>query len=253
MSTPSPESSGLTGRWQAPATLQTRAVLAATWSLFQVSWPSCLPLALVAVCATGAPGAESIRSGEGRGLDHSAEWWGVYFASALLTLACYGAVMLRQQALATGAVLRTFDALRRSALLLPVSVGCAIVTLAAVVLGLVLLVLPGLAAIVWLCFAWTAVLSEGLGPLQAARRSIALVRGRFLQLAAILGAALAAVLVFLLLAGIFFGVAMSIAGQDASGVALAVSRVLFLALLSLPVMYLSATVVSAYQAIIRQP
>lgn len=228
-------------------------MLVATWALFQVSWPSCLPLALLAVCATGAPGAESIKTGEGRGLDHSAEWWGLYFASTLLTLACYGAVLLRQLALATATPLRVFDALRRSALLLPATVVCAVLTTAAVVLGLALLVLPGFAVIVWFCFAWTAVLWEGLGPLQSLRRSVALVRGRFLKLAAIIAAALAAVLVFVLLAGIFFGVLMAVAGPSASGVLLAVSRVLFLALLALPVMYLSAMIVSAYQAVTRQP
>ena len=228
-------------------------MLVASWSLFQVSWRSCLPLALLAICATSAPGAESIRSGEGRGLDHGAEWWGVYIASAVLTLACYGAVLLQQHTLATGAALRPFDALRRSFLLLPVTAVCAILTTVAVVVGLALLVLPGLAAIVGLCFTWTAVLWEGLGPLQAARRSIALVRGRFVALAAVFATALAGVLIFLLLAGIFSGVAVSLAEQDASGIALAVARVLSLALLALPIIYLSATVVSAYQAVIRQP
>lgn len=227
--------------WTPPATLHAREVLRATGTLFQLSWPSCLPLALLGVAASGAPGAESIARGELRGLAHSGEWWGLYVASMCLTLVCYGAVMLRQLALASGSRIAALDALRQSLLALPGA------TLTAI---LYLLAAPFILPAVWLSLAWTLVLAEGRAPLAACRRSFELVRGRFLLLAGAYLATLAAVLVFVMLLGIFFGVVMSLAGPRGAQLGVTVSRVLFAALLSLPVVYVSAMLVSCYRALL---
>ena len=229
-------------KWLPPATLEVREVLRATGTLFQLSWVSCLPLALLGVVASGAPGSESIASGEGRGLIHGGQWWGLYVASILLTLVCYGAVMLRQQSLVEGTPLRVFEALRRSALALPAAATAAV---------LYLVCAPLLLPIVWLSLAWTVALWEGCGPLQACRRSIGLVRGHSFKLAGSYLATVAAVLVFVMLVGIFFGVVMSVAGQQGARTGVAASRVLFSALLSLPVVYVSAMLVSVYRGLRR--
>jgi hypothetical protein len=193
--------------------------------------------------ASGAPGAEAISSGEGHGLDHSRQWWALYVASMLLTLACYGAVLLRQQALVDGQPMRAFDALRRSVLSLPTAAATAVIYVVAAPL-----VLP----LVWLSLAWTVALWEGLDPIAACRRSIALVRGRALTLASTQLMTIAAVLVFVMLVGVFFGVVMSLAGQQGARPGIAISRVLFAGLLSLPVVYVSATLVSAHRAACQQ-
>jgi hypothetical protein len=203
---------------------------------------SCLPLALIGVLASGAPGSESITSGEGRGLSHSAQWWALYGASIFIMLLCYGAVTLRQQSLLEGSPLRAFDAVRRSLITLPSAVVTAVIWL---------LCVPLVVPMLWLSLAWTLAVCEGLGPLQACRRSIALVRGRALDLSGSYLATLAAVLVFVMLVGIFFGVVMSLAGQEGARTGVAISRVLFAALLSLPVIYVSAMLVSVQQAAAR--
>ena len=229
-------------KWRPPSTLKAREVLRAAAALFQLSWVSCLPLALIGVLASGAPGSESITSGEGRGLSHSAQWWALYGASIFIMLLCYGAVTLRQQSLLEGSPLRAFDAVRRSLITLPSAVVTAVIWL---------LCVPLVVPMLWLSLAWTVAVCEGLGPLQACRRSIALVRGRALDLSGSYLATLAAVLVFVMLVGIFFGVVMSLAGQEGARTGVAISRVLFAALLSLPVIYVSAMLVSVQQAAAR--
>jgi hypothetical protein len=229
--------------------LAAREVLAAAWPLFQVSRPGCLPLALIGVAASGTPGAEAIASGEGRGLLHSGQWWGLYAASTVLMLICYAGILRQQLAFASGGRLGALDSMRRSVAGLPGTFAVLLMVLLMVLVGTVLLVVPGCAALVWLFFAWTAQIDEHLGPLAALRRSIALVRGRFLAVAGIAGAALAAVLVFVLLSGILLAVVMSLAGPGAQTghTGLSVSRWLMAALLSLPVVYVGAVSVAAWR------
>lgn len=225
-------------------------MLAAAWPLFQVSLPVCLPLAIVGVAASGTPGAEALASGEGRGFLHSGQWWGLYAASTLLMLICYGAILRRQLAHAAGRRLPVLDCLRQSAASLPATLGVVALSLAAVLLGFIALVLPGIAALVFFFFAWPAQVDADLGPLAALRRSTELVRGRFLQVAGVLGATMAAVLVFVLLTGILMAVVMNLAGQGAqtSHGGLSFSRWLMAGVLALPVVYVGAVSVAAYRA-----
>ena len=221
-----------------------REVLRATWALFQLSWPTCLPLALVGVTASGVPGSEAAAAGAARGLSQDPQWWALYVVSMVLTLACYGAVVLRQRSIADGEPITILDALRRSVIGLPATASTAVLCSLAVAVGGVLLVLPGLAAIVWLSLAWIIAL-EGATPVQALRASIAAVRGRFWPLAKLLAVLLSAVLVFVVLAGIFVGVLMAVAGKQGptSIVGQTLSRLLFGTVIALPVAWLGAALV----------
>jgi len=221
-----------------------REVLRATWALFQLSWPTCLPLALVGVTASGVPGSEAAASGAARGLSHDPQWWGLYVASMVLTLACYGAVVLRQRSIAEGEPLSILDALRRSVIGLPTTATTAVLCSLAVAVGGVLLVLPGLAALVLLSLAWIIAL-EGQMPIDAMRASVAAVRGRFWAVAKLLAVLLSAVLVFVVLAGIFVGVLMAVAGKQGPTTVFGqtLSRLLFGTVIALPVVYLGAALV----------
>lgn len=231
-------------------TLAARDVLAAAWPLFQVSLPGCLPLAVLGVAASATPGAEAVSNGEPRGFLHSGEWWGLYTASTVLVLICYAGILRQQLARSVGKRLGVFESLRASLKGLLPTLGVMLATLAAVLGGLLLLVLPGVVALVLLFFSWVAQIDEHLGPVDALRRSLALVRGRFLAVAGIIGTVVAAVLVFVLLTGIFMAVVMNLAGQGAqtSHGGLALSRWLMAAVLSLPVVYVGAVTVSAWRA-----
>jgi hypothetical protein len=237
------------------ASLAPRDVLRSTWALFQSSWPSGLPLALAGVAAAAVPGAEAVARGEPRGLTHDAQWWALCAASIALTLICYGALTLRQASIADRSPLPVFEALRRAAFRLPASASVAVLVILAIGGGLVLLVLPGLVVGVLLSQAWLVVLTENADPVAAIRRSIALVRGRLGALAAVYGTLLAAVLVFVMLAGIFVNVLMSVAGQagPTSSIGQLLSRLCLGLVNALPVAYASAAQVVIQRTLRASP
>lgn len=232
------------------ARLAPREVLAAAWPLFQVSLLRCLPLAVLGVAASATPVAEAGASSEGHGFLHDAQWWGLYAASSVLTLICYAGILRQQLALSRGQAPRVLDSLRDSVAGLPATIGVVLLVLLAVAAGMALLVLPGIVALVLFFLAWTAQLDERLDPLAALLRSCRLVRGRFFAVAGVIGAAVAAVLVFVLLTGILLAVVMNLAGPGAqSGHAgLSFSRWLMAGLLAVPVVYVSAVNVAAWRA-----
>jgi hypothetical protein len=230
--------------------IRPREALAAAWPLFQVSWPGCLPLALIGVAASGSPQAARL-SGP--------SWWGLYVASALLMLICYGGVLLRQLALADGRTLRPFDALRLATLRLPQSAATAALVGAPLALAVALvpwspaaaagLALAGLALALWLSLAWPVALAEGVGPVAAMRGAAGLVRGQVLRMAGLVGTAFAAVLVFVMLTGILLGIVMSLAGMQGpvGALQLGLSRLLIAGLIAVPVVWLGAVWVTAYR------
>ncbi|MEO8308614.1 MAG: hypothetical protein ABI616_11320 [Pseudomonadota bacterium] len=229
--------------------LTAREVLRAAWPLFQVSLPGCLPLAVLGVAASGVPGAEAVAHGDTHGLVHGADWWGLYLASNVLMLICYSGVLRKQLALARGEGIGALKALQEGLIELPQSIGVLILTMIGILVGGVLLIVPGLLALVYTNFAWIAQIDEKLGPTAAIRRSVELVRGRVLAVAGIIGALAAGVLVFVLLTGILMAIVMNLAGRDAqeSHVGLSFSRWLLAGILSLPVVYIGAVTITAWR------
>jgi hypothetical protein len=232
------------------ARLAAREVLAAAWPLFQVSLPACLPLALLGVVASGVPGAVAVASGETRGFLHSGLWWALYALSTALMLVCYGAILRLQLARSVGTRLAPLVALAQGAAGLLPALAVVLLVLVGLAAGLALLVVPGLAVLVWCFFAWPAQVEERLGPLAALRRSVALSRGRFMAVAGVVGALVAAVLVFVLLTGILLAVVLNLAGigTPTGHAGLSISRWLMAALLSLPVVYVGAVSVAGWRA-----
>ena len=232
--------------------LTAREVLRAAWPLFQVSLPACLPLAILGVAASGVPGAEAAAGGDAHGFAHNRDYWGLYAASVVLMLTCYSGVIRKQLAWARGERVGVIDALRQGLIGLPQTLGVLLLTLIAILVGGCLLVIPGLLALVYTSFAWIAQIDERLGPIAAIRRSIDLVRGRLLEVAAIIGVLAAAVVVFALLTGILLGIVMMLAGPgaDTDPTWLSFSRWLMAGLLSLPVVYIGAVTVMAWRVAI---
>jgi hypothetical protein len=234
----------------APAALATRSVLAAAWSLFQQSLPGCLPLAIIGTAASDVPRVEAHR----RGLDlwhllATAEGIGIFLASTALMLICYAGILRQQLARSAGRHCGAMQSLRDSLTGLLPTVGLYLLLVVTVVPGLLLL-LPGLGLLVLFFFAWAAHIEEGLMPLAAIRRSVALVRGRFMAVAGIVAMLLAAVLVFTLLVGILLAVVMYLAGQgdQPAHAGMSFSRWLMACILGIPVVYVGAVSVAAYRA-----
>ena len=112
-----------------------------------------------------------------------------------------------------------------------------------------LLLLAAVAGVMLMFFGWPAIVAQGLSPWAAARRSILLVRSRYLQVLAVVGLLLASVLVFALLASIFIGSVIMLAGPAAQSSPnwLAASRWLMAGVLALPIVYAGAVSIAAWR------
>jgi hypothetical protein len=211
-----------------------REILRASWPLFQVCLPVCLPLAVLGVAASGVPGAETVARGEPRGLVHSGEWWGLAIASNVLMLICYAAILRQQLARVQGVHERVVDSLRQSVLQLP----AALMVLLAVVASLGTLFL-----------AWPALVA-GANIATSINWAGQRLRVQPVAVLGVWGATIAAILVFVLLSGILLGVVLSLAGISAASTqaGLTLSRLLMAVLIAAPLLYGSAVAVIAWQA-----
>jgi hypothetical protein len=206
---------------------------------------------VVGTAASDVPRAEAHQ--QGLDLWHllaTAPGLGLFVASTVLMLLCYAGILRQQLGLSKRERIGVMQSLRDSfAGLLP-TLGLYLLLLITVVPGLLLL-LPGLGLLVLFFFAWVALIDERLDPLTAIRRSVALVRGRFLAVAGLLAAVLAVVIVFTLLVGILLAVVMYLAGQgdQPAHAGLSLSRWLMACIVAVPVVYVGAVSVAAYRAV----
>jgi hypothetical protein len=231
-----------------------RDVLEHAWPLFQVSLPTCLPLAVIAVALSGMPVAGA--------LPHSREWWGVVAARTVLVLICYGAILHQQLRMAVGERPRLRQSLQDAVRDVP--------SVLVLVAAWTLPFLPAVASTAWRGFdavamlltamasallvfvlpAWPAMIARKALPWTALAGSVRLVRGRWLQFAGLMLVLLAGLAIFMMLTGIMIGMVMNLAGQgiDPEPAALAASRWLIGVALAVPVMYACAVAVAAWRA-----
>jgi hypothetical protein len=200
------------------------------WQLFKVSFVACLPFALVAICAGGLPQAYARSTGHSLNLG----WWLVYAVSALLALLCYGAVILRQHALLTGAAMTAGACLVRSLRQLPTALLVVLVAMPALLLG---------PLAICLLLAWPSLLVEDTGPVAALENNLRRLRGRFWQVLGTVTVGAAGLLVYVILARIFAAVIMLIARPDSASAA-ALGAIVVSLLLLPPVLYFCAMLVA---------
>jgi hypothetical protein len=185
-----------------------------------------------------------------------------------LVLICYDSVLRIQWACAQRQASGLLHAMRQAVASLPGTLLLVLLALTPVLPGMLwvgargfgllgaLLLLMGLTGVLFVFFGWSAMLAERRSPWDALRRSIGLVRVRFAQVAAVAGLLLAMVVVFAMLAGIFIGEIMMLAGPQAqtSHVWLSLSRWLMAGVLAIPIIYGSAVAVSAFRlATVSEP
>lgn len=234
-------------------------MLSDAWRLFQVSWLGCLPLALLASAASTAPSREGVRLGERPGFEHSAEWWGVCAASAALTVLCLSAVLLRQAWLADGDRRNPWPALQAAGRALPRTLGLLLLLTSPLALTVTVLasnpvaVVVGLCAsialLVWMSFAWPALLVEGLSPAAALRRGAGLVRGRLRPVLIAIAMIYAVIVVYVLLAAILINLAVSVSGmpRPTGDVQRGISGLLLLAVGAVLSVWVAAAWIAAYR------
>jgi hypothetical protein len=173
-------------------------VLDAGITLFKVSLVRCLPLSLAAVVMGQLPTVYTLASGRQPSLsaDMSAAEWALVLVAGLANLLLWGAILLRQDAIARGRASSLAGDLGRVLSRLWPSIAIALASLLLIALGMVLLVVPGLYLAVALLFAYPAMLLDDQSVPGAIRTSLRLVRGNWWRTSTILTVALFAVVVF---------------------------------------------------------
>lgn len=173
-------------------------VLDAGISLFKASLLRCLPLSLAAVVLGQLPTMYARVQGRAFSIfDPDPVEALLLLVAGLGNLVVWGAILLRQNAIARGRVSRLAEDLGHPvARLLPV-LGMLLASLALIAVGTALLIVPGVyVAVGLLLFAYPAMLLDGESALGSIRVSLRLVRGNWWRTVTIGTVALFAMIVF---------------------------------------------------------
>jgi Uncharacterised protein family (UPF0259) len=155
--------------------------------------------------------------------------------------ALWGALMLHQRAIAQGQRGSMRAELARVLHMLPQLMGLVIVVTVVVVLGLVLLVVPGFYLLVALSLATPLLVFEGRGPINALNLSRHLMRGHWWRTAGIYTITLVVTIVFYFLGAILVVVAVQLIHGADVALTTAAARVLIIALGAFSFPYTTAT------------
>lgn len=224
-------------------------------------------MGILAAAASAVPNAEAAARRASGAPDHDGQFWMLITTVTALVLICYGAMLRIQLHQARGERQDAMVALRSAFASLPATFLFLVMAFAPLVppalwlsmrgfgfIGVVLL-LAAVAGMLLMFFGWPALAAQKISPWAAARQSILLARERYMQVAALAGLLLASVLVFALLASIFIGSVIALAGPQAqtSPVWLGVSRWLMAGVLALPIVYAGAVTITAWRCVAESP
>lgn len=229
-------------------------VLDAGSSLFRRTLPICLPWSLLAVLVGNLPSAYQLLSGRPLALWSPKDlgWWSLMIGAASVSLWAWCLIVLRQLGAARGErrslAADAWLALRR----LPQALLLIVGAVSAVLVGLVLLVLPGTYLGIALWPSLTALLAEGGGAYAAADRALRLVRRNWWHTATILGVASSA-LFALYVVGVLVAMALAQLGggldRSSATLALAVASALLAAVFQ---PFMTALGIAQYADLLRR-
>lgn len=201
-------------------------VLDAGFRLFKASLVRCLPLSLAAVVMGQLPAVLAMARGRrpSLSLEMGAGEWALVVVAGLANVLLWGAILLRQRAIAYGQASTLAGDLGLTLTRLLPSIAMAMICGLAILVGLVLLVVPGLYLAVALLFAYPAMLLDGQSVSGSIRTSLRLVRGHWWRTSMILTVALFAVIVFYAVGSILGLLIVQVTGGgDVAGVFLGTS------------------------------
>ena len=182
-------------------------VLDAAFLLFKRTLPVCLPWSLLAVLLGNLPSVYLLGSGQSLSFLVAKDlvWWGLMAGAATFGLWVWILVLSRQLAVATGRRPGLFDGLADAARSTPRALGVVLLGLLGLLLGTLLLVLPGLYLSVALWPSLTVMVAERLGVVATLDRSLQLVRRNWLHVATTLSVA-SGIVMALYVAGVLVGI-----------------------------------------------
>lgn len=233
--------------WSPPRPQSIGEVLDATFRIFQATLLKCVPYGLAAMLAAQAPNIHDLARGAPlRGFGaNDAVWWGLYTTGTLATIVCFCAILLRQSSMLRGEPLSTRRELASLVRRLPGLVVITVASAAAVLLGLALLVIPGLYLSVAFALVWPAFVIDRHGAVDALRIALRLVRRQWWHTAAVLTIGFTIVLVFVLGVTIC-AVALPFAGGADIAVVTAVTATVFVVMGAIAAPFFGALVTAVY-------
>jgi hypothetical protein len=216
-------------------------VLDTAYHIFAASLIRTLPYGILLILAGQLMNIYNLAAGRPLGShpDAPAVLLSVVGFIAVTVLLC--ALILRQRAIAQGERESMRAELARVLRMLPQLVGVVILVGAAVVLGFVLLLVPGFYLLVALSLAMPALVLEGRGPIDALKLSRHLMRGHWWRTAGIYTITLIVTFVFYFIAAILVVVAVQLIHGADVALTTAAARVLMIALGAFSFPYTTAT------------
>jgi len=189
-------------------------VLDSAFAIFRRTMLPCLPYAFLGILGNQLPHLYDVATGHvlrefPRG---NLMWWAYYAAGLLIGSLFWAALVLRQAALASGQPAVAARELRTALQRLPLLIVMLLLSGLAILVGLALLVLPGLYLMLGCLFGFPALMLERLGPVEALLYSNRLVQGRWWRTSLIFSVALTAFLALYALAPIVAGVVFVVRG-----------------------------------------
>lgn len=161
-----------------PPALNVSQVLHTASQLFRATLPKCLPFAMLSVLAQQLANIYWLATGHQVGfIPPDDSTYDVLVACGWVVQGLlFAAMMLRQRAIVTGATVDAHLELAAAFRRLPALIGMMLLSVASVVLGIILLVAPGIFLLVCYSVLMPLVLFEGIGPYRALLRSVQLIR-----------------------------------------------------------------------------
>jgi len=156
--------------------------------------------------------------------------WVLYAVSLVLTLTLWAALLLRQLAIAQGAPVSMQEELVAALRRLPALALLTGLNALAVGFGTVLLVIPGVYLLIALWMAVPVFVLEGLGPIDAIKSSLRLMRGHWWRTFAIFLVTIAIYFVFILLGVVFAAIVVQLERGADVAVVTATSTVFIISL-----------------------
>lgn len=229
-------------------------VLDNAFRIFQLSLAKCLGISILSMLAGQLASLYYLAAGKPLQSFNARDplWWALYGVGALLSLALWSALMLRQRKVVrqqpTSLPAELGEALRRVPALFLASLVIGIL----IAMGLVLLVVPGIYLITALSLTWPALLFAGRGPFAAMLYSVDLVRNNWWRTTAVFAVTMIIALVFYFAMFATLGITMQLAGSNDVAMFTAAAVVVVIVLGALGAPFYSAVLLALFEDLNRR-
>jgi len=219
-------------------------LLDAASRIWRATLPKCLPLAMIAVVAINVPRYYASASGQPITnplvLPRDPVYWACYAAAMIAYLFVGSVAIIRQRRLLLTGQSDLGSALRAAGKRLPALVAAMVLSYLAVVLGALLLVLPGIYLGVCVFLIWYVVLFDVPNPWRALVRSVRLVHPLWWRFCAAILLGVAVMFISVVTASLIAGTVVTVLLPAGSAAASAVVEALGVGLLGAGMLFVTA-------------